>query len=343
MLIECGFLEINSKKFSAIMDFHELHNYNHLANNPRWALFVESVYGHRAYYLEVKSGGNTLAYAVGNLFQISSFGSKSLILGSFLDYGVMMYSQEMEVRQIELIDTEILSSMHPSSMIVKGTYPLEETSKQSQAVIDLSNHSISSIQKHITSRARNDLRQFDLASNSLQVDNNKLAEFYRLYVKRMKEFGTPAHSMRFFTELLKAFDSKVITSYDEYGRASASSLSVCENGSWFHLYAVSDRSRRKGNPGDQILWEEIKMSIEREVQSFWLGRSVRNSNIEKYKEKWNPKFSATCERIGSRKNAKLGFQEVDKDNTKSNFAYIWSKLPTRITNLSNSSVRKYIP
>jgi len=343
MIIESGLLSNNMRVLSRLNDFRLLNGYTHLANNPRWPLFVESIYGHRAYYIEVKTSGDALAYAVGNLCRISTSGRNILVLGAFLDYGVEMYLRDIESQSVEKIQREILLQTHFNGILTKRKTPLKELSRHSQAIIDFSEHTIDSLEKNITSRARNDLRQFEIYGNSIVVDNGHLPEFYKLYVKRMKEFGTPAHPIKFFNRLLKTFDSRIVIAYNQNGNPSAASFSICEDDTWLHLYAVGDRTLRKGNPGDRVLWEEMKMAIERGVQSFWLGRSVHNSDIEKYKEKWNPHFYSTTETIGTRNNLELGFQEINQEGSKSIFANIWRRLPVIGTNCINSSIRRYIP
>jgi len=341
--IESGLIETGSKKFSEIEDFRQLNGYGHLACNPRWPVFIESIYGHKAYYIEVKSGNKILAYAIGNLCRISTSGTNKLVLGAFLDFGTKMYSSVTETKEIDLIDMGMLSGMKTRGIIAKEIKPLTELANQSQAVIQLLDHSLESIQKHITSRARNDLRQFEVHGNSLLVGDRYLPEFYEMYVKRMKEFGTPAHSLKYFKELQKHFNSQIVVSFDQSGFPAAASLSVCEDGAWLHMYAVGDRSRRKGNPGDRVLWEEIEMSIRMQSQSFWLGRSIRNSEVEKYKGKWNPQFYSTGDTLGSRYHPELGFQEINKFGVKNSFADVWSKIPVSLTSMTNSLVRKYIP
>ena len=343
MIIESGILESGSGIHSKIDDFRQANGYSHLANNPKWSLFVESIYGHKAYYVEIRNRNEQLAYAVGNLCRISTSGRNILVLGSFLDYGVEMYLRGSESDLIKNIEKETLAQMGPKGLITKEITPLGHLSRNSQAILDLSGHTVNTLEKHISSRARNDLRQFEIYENSIRVDNKFLPEFYTLYLKSMKEFGTPAHSINYFEKLLGTFDSRVVVSFDQSGSVTAASISICEDAVWMHMYAVGNRARRKGNPGDRILWEEMKMSVERGAQSFWLGRSVRNSAIEKYKEKWNPKFYATCEKRGTQRNPESGFQEMDKESAKSKFATTWSKLPSSVTNRINSSIRKYIP
>lgn len=343
MIIKSGILESGSEIHSKIDDFRHSNGYSHLANNPRWPLFVESIYGHKAYYVEARIGNDQLAYAVGNLHRISTSGRNILVLGSFLDYGVEMYLRGSESELVKIIEKKILSQMEPKGLITKEIIPLENLSRNSQAVLDLSGHSIESLERHISSRARNDLRQFAIYENSIRIDHKFLPEFYSLYLVSMKEFGTPAHSLKYFEKLLGTFDSRLVVTFDQTGSVTAGSISICEDAVWMHLYAVGNRARRQGNPGDRILWEEMKMSVEKGAQSFWLGRSVRNSAIEKYKEKWNPNFYATCEKKGTQRNPEVGLQEMDKESAKSKFATIWSKLPLGLTYQMNSSIRKYIP
>ena len=100
MIIESGLLSNNMRVLSRLNDFRLLNGYTHLANNPRWPLFVESIYGHRAYYIEVKTSGDALAYAVGNLCRISTSGRNILVLGAFLDYWVEIYLRDIEYQSV---------------------------------------------------------------------------------------------------------------------------------------------------------------------------------------------------------------------------------------------------
>ncbi len=344
MIVESGILEKNSLQYLGIDEFRHQNGYKHIANDPRWPLFVQSIYGHKAYYIGVKSDEKFVAYAVGNLCRISTSGKNKLVLGAFLDYGVTMYTKDSSAQEIALVEEGMLLSMKPNGVVTKEINPLHELSTHSHAILDLTGHTTGSFQKQInSSRLRDYIRQFELHPSPVATGDKYLPEFYDLYLKRMKDFGTPAHPMRYFLELLRTFNAHILVWFDESGYPTSGSVSVYENGLWIHMYAVGDRRRRKGNPGDRVLWEEIKISIEKQAESFWLGRSIRNSDIEKYKQKWNPILYSTCESIGSRRSPNMGFQEINNEGVKNYFAKTWTKLPTIFTTMSNSTIRKWIP
>jgi len=166
----------------------------------------------------------------------------------------------------------------------------------------------------------------------------ELRNFYSLYVKEMRNFGTPQHSFKFFKKL---FGSEKVVGFNCYKDKNViGSLVVFFGGKFGYVaFNVSDAKYRNLRPNDLLYWETIRWAINNGVKELDLGQvekdapeGSRASGLFKFKRKWLGKI---YERVY------FVFPNPDntgKKNKLKKFRGIWRRLPLPIVKILGPKV-----
>ena len=150
--------------------------------------------------------------------------------------------------------------------------------------------------KKFHKHTRNDIRKAQKSGLMVKGINNKeeLKKFYEIYLKEMKDFGTPQHSYKFFENLLDIFGENLIGFNCYHGNNLAGSLMMYYHNNHAYIsFNVSDPNFRNYRPNDLLYWTAITWLLERGVRDIDLGQVEKNSpkgsrahGLYKFKAKW---------------------------------------------------------
>jgi hypothetical protein len=315
-------------------------NSNMLYNDTRWTQVISNYANVKSVAINIDSNQAAIAVS-GCRFKISSYGWNSLVVGAFLDFGPMPddFHRLSELQKSTLID-KILKESNTRQIVSKEFTPLEYAA-QSQAVINLIGQTPESFNEQITSRARNDIRRAIKFDISIDFGHKFLNEFYELYLKKMYEFGTPPHRLEFFKEIIAFFGNDAQIGVALYGeKVISSSFDIVVGKNAFHLFACTDAKFKSFSSGDLLLLREIERCIQMQCESFWLGRSQRNSGVELYKSKWNPDFYGLGDFVWRRNEAVVQLnQKTSRQNTSRFFQHLSEPMFGRV----GRGFRRFIP
>jgi lipid II:glycine glycyltransferase (peptidoglycan interpeptide bridge formation enzyme) len=231
------------------------------------------------------------------------------------------------------------------SVVTKETLNVNASYSQTLANIDLTKFEGNPTMDLISSRARNDIRRGLSNGISVNFGSKYISDFYLTYRKRMQELGTPHHGISFFQKLLQHFPRELsIGVAKQKSKLLAVSMDLHIGGIVYHLFAASTPEKRNSCAGDLLLWAKIADSINKGEREFWLGRSIVDSGVERYKAKWNPEFLPTSERITQiEKDLEIAHKQMNSETKKRVFAEIWKIIPSTQANLIGPPIRKLIP
>jgi len=131
------------------------------------------------------------------------------------------------------------------------------------------------------------------------LDNEEeLKAFYNLYMRNMRNFGTPQHSYGFFKNLSNLFKEgfKGINCYKEE-KLIASLLVLYGKDYMYAAYNVSEPKFLIYQPNDLIHWEMIRWGIKKGIKYFDIGQCDSNAEqgthaagIYRFKSKWGARI-----------------------------------------------------
>lgn len=166
----------------------------------------------------------------------------------------------------------------------------------------------------------------------------ELKFFYELYIKSMRNFGTPQHSLDYFEYLLKS--DKIFKGLNCWkdGKLISSLIILHSENYAYAAYNFSEPEYLKYQPNDLLYWEIIKWAIKSKIKKFDFGQVEANApegshaaGIFKFKNKWGGK-------LYDRPYFYYYFSNQSKkvENKRDKYAFatkLWKKLPLFILNI----------
>lgn len=229
---------------------------------------------------------------------------------------------------------------------------LKETSfLQEQCLVNLNNFSFllpldkneEEVLKLSTSSNRNHVRKVYRKNYfTVSFDKNNLPEFYKVYVRRMKELGSPAPDIiffeKFFTELKEnVFLLTVLDNETQQVVGGMLLVKSMHDKILYYPYGANLIEYNNKYLNNFMYWEAVKLGISLELELLDLGRSPLNSGTYKYKEQWGAKpVQLSYFLLGG-----AGHAPPNKDDL--NFLVeLWKKIPAVITDFVGKKIIKYV-
>lgn len=171
-----------------------------------------------------------------------------------------------------------------------------------------------------------------------EINNEKeIKIFYKLYIKNMKNFGTPQHSYKYFLNLFRCLKKKFKGLNCYKNKILIGSIIILYTKNYSYLaFSISDSKYSKYRPNDLLHWEIIKWAEKDNIKYFDLGQCEANApqrsraeGIYKFKKKW-------LGEVYDRNYFYYYFDKKDKKESVRNknklkkFKIIWKKLPLPI-------------
>jgi len=196
-----------------------------------------------------------------------------------------------------------------------------------------------------TSSCRNHVRK-TYKNNwfTVSFDSSHLEDFYKVYVKRMKQLGSPAPDIRFFYCFFEYLpkNTSLLTVLDQAtGDVIGGMLLLISprNATVYYPYGANVVEYNSKYLNNFMYWEAVKFGIRMKMRYLDLGRSQTGSGTYKYKEQWG----AHAEQLKYLVYDGYGEGAGPPDREKlSIFVELWKKIPAYITNRVGKQLIKYL-
>jgi len=178
----------------------------------------------------------------------------------------------------------------------------------------------------------------------VSFDSDHLDTFYRVYVKRMKQLGSPAPSIRFFRQFFEYMPNHtfLLTVLDAQTKQVAGGMlliSSFSNGTLYYPYGANLVEYNGKYLNNFMYWEAAKLGMRLGLRYLDLGRSQTGSGTYRYKEQWG----ATAKQLRYLVHAP-GCEEAgpaDRDQLSLCIA-LWKKMPQWITDAAGKRLIRYL-
>jgi len=125
----------------------------------------------------------------------------------------------------------------------------------------------------------------------VSFDRSRLEDFYHVYVRRMKQLGSPSPDIRFFRSFFEHLPehSTLLTVLDKQnGDVVGGMLLVASpsDGTLYYPYGANLTEYNNKYLNNFMYWEAVKFGIRSGLRYLDLGRSPKGSGTYKYKEQW---------------------------------------------------------
>ena len=176
------------------------------------------------------------------------------------------------------------------------------------------------------------------------LDQCYLKDFYNIYVRRMKQLGSPSPGIKFFESLFKNFPNdayllSVIDCFTNNVIGGMVLLSGLSDRTLFYLYGANLIEYNKQYLNNFMYWEAVKLGFELNMIALDLGRSQIGSGTYKFKSQWGaipqPLYYRSCQETMGKA------WQADKEQLKI-FIDLWKVIPAAITDVVGRKIIKYL-
>lgn len=178
----------------------------------------------------------------------------------------------------------------------------------------------------------------------VSFDTGHLEAFYKVYVRRMKQLGSPAPDIRFFRRFFEYLpeNSTLLTVLDkETGAVAGGMLLLASpgNSTLYYPYGANLSEYNNKYLNNFMYWEAVRFGIRNGLKALDLGRSQTGSGTYKYKEQWGARPEQLRYLIydgGANAGGPPDKQSLSK------FVELWKAMPAFITDPAGKALIKYL-
>jgi len=312
-----------------------------------WREVIGKSFGHPCHYLVAKDSAGAVVGILPLTHMKSALFGNFLVSLPFFNYGGLL-SDTQEIGTALLREAASLrEELGAAHVELRHTepWPGELPMKQAKVsmLLDLGNDS-ELLWKSFNAKLRNQVRKAEKSGCTARVGGLELlADYYTVFVRNMRDLGTPVYGEKFFAEVLSAFseDANIITVYLE-GKPVAAGLVVRFRDTVEIPWASSIRDYNTLCPNNLLYWEALQHALRIGCSRFDFGRSTPGEGTFKFKEQWGAKPIKLHWQYLLPEGASL--PELNNKNPKFEMAIrIWQKLPLPLTRLLGPHIVKNIP
>ena len=312
-----------------------------------WKEVVEKSFGHESIYLMARSGSGELC-GVLPLVRL-----KSLLFGNFLvslpffNYGGLLW-RDASARSalIEAADA-LLAETGAAHLELRhlGDHGLDLPAKRHKVTMLLTLEQDADLQwRGFNAKLRNQVRKAEKSGLTTRWGGAELLDgFYEVFVRNMRDLGTPVYGRRFFEQVFRQFpDSTRIIAVLQGEEVVAAGIA-----SWYREtleipWASSNRDFKSSCPNNLLYWEAIRFAIGEGFRIFDFGRSTEGEGTYRFKEQWGAKPHPLVWQYLLRSGESL--PELNPDNPKYSLAIrAWQRLPLWVTRILGPTIVRNIP
>jgi hypothetical protein len=321
-----------------------VNKYGLLYHHSMWAEILCSCYGFQPYYLYIEDEGEIKSvFPLFNvkmpLFKNELVSIPHLESGGIINPRFYQFYFDYILKDIRSPFIKIFQFREPINDIIANT-------KEVIMILDLPQKEDEIIASIKSMSARKRMKK--ILQKNYQVlignDENMLIQHYRLYLRKMKEFGTPPHGFSFFKKIANTFgkNCKIILVKNSEQVLGARMMILFNE----YIYGINvsiPKEFLKHQIGYLLNYKTIEFGLKNNLKYFMLGRCEKDSSVYIYKTELGARpISLYTYKFNLEINRYKGYP-LRTIKQKYNFvSKIWSKLPSYFTDKLGPYLRKWV-
>jgi len=315
-----------------------------------WKDIIADSFGHRCHYLAAVSEDGVWQGVLPLVEMRSAIFGHFMVSVPFVNYGGLLYRTE-DAASVLLEKAEGLRRSSGAGFVelrhMGFRYDgLPAREHKVTMILELANDADSQW-KGFKSEIRNRTRKAEKSGLEPSVGGTELLDdFYSVFVRNMRDLGTPVLAKRFFRNVLGALpDNTRIFTVRHQGKAIGAAVAVWYDDMLEFPWVSSIRDYRSLCPNNMLYWEAIKYAITNGFRRFDFGRSTfdeSHSGTYNFKKQWGAQPVQLYWQYLVDTEAEI--PEFNSSNPKYQTAIrIWQHLPVPLTRLLGPMVVRNIP
>lgn len=299
-----------------------------------WRHVVRETYGIKSHFIAVEENDALIGALC--LFEIKHplFGHY-LTTAAFATDGGLHYDSDI-ARDLLIEEAKRLADELQVDYLLVRTQGLHiEGFTQDQhyrtAVINLQGGSDAVWEEILRGKTRNQVRRGIKEGFTVHRGQDQRQDFYRVFHTHMRDLGSPAHSKRFYQNIVRFLGERaqfIVVREDRSVVAGALLFEINGTAMNYHTVALMKYNRRC--PNYLLYWDMIKGSCERDNTRFDMGRSEADSSSLKFKQNWGAQVVELNYNYYLRNLTDVPYADPRNPRYKLPIA-IWKKLPLPVT------------
>ncbi len=270
--------------------FLKTHSGAGIFHDPRWGQVMFRAYRNPAYYLTARHAGEVVATLQLVLQESRLFGSHLCSLPYF-DAAGLLAIDEAASRAVMDKARRLMLEVKAQWVELRMTNPVDSSlpTREDKVTLRLplpANEEL--LWKNLKAKVRNQVRKAENAGlQAVHGGAELLDEFFAVYLRTMRDLGSPPHSRRFFSLIFEAFGEVARLHVVRSGRTPvAASLTLRDRQAVCVPWAGSDW-RVSELCGNMLLyWAMLSDACRSGATVFDFGRSTRESGTYRFKQQW---------------------------------------------------------
>ncbi len=312
-----------------------------------WREVVERSFGHQCFYLAAKNNTGKIVGVLPLVLMQSKIFGRFLISLPFFNYGGLLCDRQ-EVGDALLVEASNLQKAQGAEYTeLRHTeqWPGYLPNKQYKVAMVLDLAGDKDIQwTEFPPKLRNQIRKAEKSGLVVREGGKDLlTDFYTVFVRNMRDLGTPVYGQNFFRRVLEVFPdyTRIIAVYLE-GKPVAAGLVSHFRDTLEIPWASSIRDYNTLCPNNLLYWTALQFALSQGCKRFDFGRSTPGEGTYKFKKQWGAKPIQLNWQYLLPEGASL--PELNTKNPKFELAIkIWQKLPLSVTRIFGPQIVKNIP
>lgn len=312
-----------------------------------WGEAISRAYGGRVYGLIAEAGGTIAGILPLARIKLPLMRG-TLVSQPYCDYGGIIASESEAVPALLARAAELAATLKcrlelrccHSMELLEDRQDISQVTGKSRMLLELPPAS-EVLWKKLKSKLRSQVRkpvkegfEFELAGAEA------VGSFFHIFSRNMRDLGSPAHSRKWFEEVVLGFGSRArVGLVKKDGVAVASGILLSCGETICNPWASSLREYRRFSPNMLLYWEFLKHACDEGFKRFDFGRSTPGEGSYRFKEQWGAVPEPLYWYVD---RAPAAERSPGSGAARRLVERLWSRLPVTVATAAGARIRRYI-
>lgn|GEM_PF-17350 len=334
---------------------NELEDWNHyVAGNPaasiyhraEWRSLIKQSFGQESCYFIARDKNHTVVGVLPLVRLKSRLFGDFLVSMPYLNYGGAIADHPLIERALMEAANAHAAGLGSSHIEYRDNIPRDGWPVRNEKVnmiLPLAD-SENSLWEGFTPKLRAQIRRPQREGTQvISAGRECLDDFYSVFVRNMRDLGTPVYGKQFFSNMLETFPEECRIIVVRLGnRPVAAGFLLGHRDTLEIPWASTIRDVNHLGVNMLLYWEALKYALRKGYKYFDFGRSTRDSGTYRFKQQWGARPMQLHWHYWLDENNEL--PTINPDNPRYALAIsIWKHLPLFVTRLVGPHIIKNIP